>query len=106
MKRRTNKRTPGVSRKIKPLSIPGYQRFHAGVVILSIDEALKTETDKMSRTHLIHSRRYMSEFEQRHPNGVIPRLMDKDELGFTYTVLRIIKNLGVIQPKDGFTLKN
>ena len=48
----------------------------------------------------------MSEFEQRHPNGVIPRLMDKDELWITYTVLRIIKNLGVIQPKDGFTLKN
>ncbi len=106
MKRRANKRPPGVPRKIKPLSIPGWQPFHAGVVILAIDEALKTETDKIARCHLTHSRRYMTEFEQRHPNGVIPRLIDKDEFWSTYTVLRIIQNFGVIPPKDGFTLSN
>ena len=91
---------------MQTLAIRGWQAFHSDVVIRAIDKALESETDKIARCHLTHSRRYMTEFGQRHPAGVIPRLMDKDEFWHTVTVLRIIKHFGITPPKDGFTLSN
>lgn len=120
MKRRTNRRrdeqrvrnwpacgvTPilkdsePVSPTVKPLLIAGWQRFDAGVVIDAIDEALKKTDDKIARCHLTHSRRYMVDFEKRHPSGVIPRLLEKDEFRLTTNVLRIIEAFGATPPKD------
>jgi len=85
---------------MKTISIPGYQRFHAGVVIRAIDKALQTETDKIARYHLKHSRTYLCEFEKRHPAGVIPRQMSKDEFTFAFVVLKILKMLGVRPPPE------
>jgi len=95
------------NRKRMKFTIPGWQTFHAGVVIRAIDEALGTETNKTARIHLTHSRRYMSEFDARHPDGVIPKLMDKEELSFTCFVLRILGLLGVHPPLgDSSTMGN
>ncbi len=87
MKKRTKKRPTEV-----------WLTFHAGNVIRAIDVALKTETNAVSRYHLMHSRRYMTEFEQRHPNGVIPRLMNRNELRITSNVLIILKHFGINPP--------
>ena len=83
---------------MKTISIPGYQIFHAGIVLRAIEQALQTETDKIARCHLIHSRQYMCEFEERHPDGVIASQMDRDEFSFCLTVLLILKSVGVLPP--------
>ena len=80
----------------------GYQKFHAGVVIRSIDQALKTEPDKHARLNLTNSRRYMVHFLARHPSGAIPRQMDELEFWLTAYVLSALKHWGVRPPKDHF----
>jgi len=86
---------------MKNINISGYLPFHARPVIEAIDEALQSETDRVTLMRLKHSRTYMRDFEKRHPDGVIPRLLrksDLDDFAMTCVVLSILQAFGVRSP--------